>query len=372
METYIVGGYVRDTLMGLQPHDRDFLLVGATPDEIQSMVESGDFSMVGADFPVFLHNDTGEEYALARIERKIGIGYTGFECDTQDVTIEDDLKRRDLTINAMALSSDGKLIDPFGGRDDIDNKVLRHVSEAFSEDPLRVVRISRFYARFGGFSIHPDTSALVRAVVASGELGTIPRERYWAEIYKVFSGGHNPVRFIEFLMEYDIWEYMFPEFKRPTQNIICAIGYFMNTLPFDQWCDYMIPLLMFGVPSEKIDLTKLRMPTALAKKAFRLLRNGNMEPYFHTMNAKSITKFIDSQTFRSEEDVYYYIEIWDALNNHAHPQFGEYLIKCFDRFMSVDCGEVADRVLGNGGEPRDIRDAIFDARVVEVAKLIGE
>lgn len=372
MKTYIVGGYVRDLQMGLAPNDRDFVIVGATKAEIEQMISSGEFEQVGSSFPVFLHNKTGEEYALARIERKTGIGYKGFECDVENVSLEQDLSRRDLTINAMAMSHDGNIIDPFGGRHDIHNKVLRHVSDAFSEDPLRVVRVGRFFARFADFTIHPDTSALIHKMVASGEMSSIARERYWIEFSKVFSGGHNPVRFIEFLMEYNVWEYIFPQFARPTQRIIDAISYFKDTLPFDQWCDYMIPLLMFGVPKEKVIMPSLKMPSVYAKKAFRLLRNGNVQPFFHELDACKITDFITSQTFRAEEDVYYYIEIWDAINNHEYPQFGEYLIKCYDRYISVDCGEVAAHVVKNGGDSLDIRDAIFAARVQEVKKLIGE
>lgn len=373
MKTYIVGGYVRDIQMGLKPNDRDFVIVGANNADIERMISSGEFEQVGSSFPVFLHSETGEEYALARIERKIGIGYKGFECQTENVTLEQDLSRRDLTINAMAMSKDGSTIfDPFGGRHDIHNKLLRHVSDAFREDPLRVVRLARFYARFDDFTIHPDTCTLVREMVASGELSSIARERYWVEFSKVFSGGHNPVRFIEFLLDYNVWEYIFPQFARPTQRIMDAITYFKDTLPFDQWCDYMIPLLMFGVPNEKVNMPALKMPTVYAKKAFRLLRNGNVQPFFHDLDASKITDFITSQTFRSEEDVYYYIEIWDAINKNEYPQFGEYLIKCYDRYHSVDCGAVAAQVVKDGGDSLDIRDAIFAARVHEVKKLIGE
>ena len=165
LEVYLVGGAVRDRLMGLPVRDRDWVVVGSTPDE---MLSRG-FKPVGQQFPVFLHPQTREEYALARTERKTGPGYTGFEFSTaSDITIEQDLSRRDLTINAIAQISDGTLIDPFNGETDLENEILRHVSSAFTEDPVRVLRVARFKARFG-FSIAPETRELVKEMVENGE-----------------------------------------------------------------------------------------------------------------------------------------------------------------------------------------------------------
>lgn len=175
---YQVGGAVRDELLGRPVADRDWVVVGATP---EMMVASG-FRPVGNDFPVFLHPDTHEEHALARTERKHGTGYRGFEFfASPDVTLEDDLARRDLTINAMARDESGTLIDPYDGRSDLACGVLRHVSPAFAEDPLRVLRVARFAARLG-FSVAPQTVALMRDIVASGELSTLSAERVWREI----------------------------------------------------------------------------------------------------------------------------------------------------------------------------------------------
>ena len=182
MEIFIVGGAVRDSLMGLTPKDTDYVVVGATP---QDMLALG-FSQVGADFPVFLHPETQDEYALARTERKVGDGYHGFEVDASEwTTLADDLSRRDLTINAMALSEDDLLYDPFNGQQDLHDKVLRHVSPAFAEDPLRVVRLARFYARFNEFGIADETVKVSRKVVQAGELNHLPHERFWAELEKV-------------------------------------------------------------------------------------------------------------------------------------------------------------------------------------------
>jgi tRNA nucleotidyltransferase (CCA-adding enzyme) len=178
VHTYRVGGSVRDELLGRPQADRDWVVVGATP---ETMIASG-FRPVGRDFPVFLHPETREEYALARTERKHGTGYRGFEFfASPDVTLEQDLARRDLTINAMARDERGELVDPYGGARDLAAGVLRHVSAAFAEDPLRVLRVARFAARFG-FAVAAETEAMMRAIVHSGELATLAPERIWQEI----------------------------------------------------------------------------------------------------------------------------------------------------------------------------------------------
>ncbi len=178
MKIYSVGGAVRDELLGRPVADRDYVVVGATPD---AMLAQG-FRPVGRDFPVFLHPQTNEEYALARTERKSGRGYHGFTFHAApDVTLEADLARRDLTINAMARDGDGTLIDPYGGEADLRAGVLRHVSAAFAEDPLRVLRVARFAARLG-FAVAPETEALMRAIAGSGELATLTPERVWQEL----------------------------------------------------------------------------------------------------------------------------------------------------------------------------------------------
>ena len=181
-KVYLVGGAVRDHLLGIQSRDRDYVVVGATPDD---MIQAG-FSQVGASFPVFLHPTTGEEYALARTERKNGKGYHGFEVFyDQSVTLVDDLKRRDLTINSMAMDlQTGEIIDPFGGKLDLAKSVLRHTSEAFADDPLRVLRVARFAARYK-FMVHPTTVDLGSSLV--DELVYLPAERVWTELYKGFS-----------------------------------------------------------------------------------------------------------------------------------------------------------------------------------------
>ncbi len=198
---------MRDRLLGLPVQDRDYVVVGATP---QDMVAAG-FKPVGADFPVFLHPETKEEYALARTERKHGRGYKGFVVySAPDVTLEDDLRRRDLTINAMAMDEAGRLIDPFGGQRDLEAGVLRHVSPAFVEDPLRVLRVARFAARFPRFRVAKETLSLMRAMSASGELETLTPERVWVETDKAL-GETAPARYLEVLRECGALARLFPE-----------------------------------------------------------------------------------------------------------------------------------------------------------------
>ncbi len=209
MRAYLVGGAVRDRLLGLPVKDRDFVVVGATPEE---MIANG-FKPVGADFPVFLHPETKEEYALARTERKSGRGYKGFTIyAAPDVTLEDDLRRRDLTINAMAEDEHGTLIDPFGGADDLRNGVLRHVSAAFAEDPVRVLRVARFAARYAkwGFRVAHSTNRLMREMVESGEVDSLVPERVWTELERALGEDH-PARFFEVLRGCSALARLFPE-----------------------------------------------------------------------------------------------------------------------------------------------------------------
>jgi len=209
MEIYLVGGAVRDKLLGNPGKDNDWVVVGSTPQEM----EEQNFKAVGKDFPVFLHPETKEEYALARTERKSGKGYKGFTFHTStDITLEEDLARRDLTINAIAEDHTGKLIDPFNGKQDIEDKILRHVSPAFVEDPLRVLRVARFAARLG-FRIAPETMALMNEISESGELETLVPERVWNELEQAM-GETYPSRFILALRACHALDILFPEIER--------------------------------------------------------------------------------------------------------------------------------------------------------------
>ncbi len=207
-DIYLVGGAVRDKLLGLDVHERDYVVVGVTQEQ---MITWG-FEQVGADFPVFLHPVSHEEYALARTERKQGSGYKGFVFSTQNVTLEEDLLRRDLTINAIAEDKAGNLIDPYHGQQDIENKLLRHVSEAFAEDPVRVLRVARFAARFAhlGFSVADETLSLMRKMVENGEVSHLVPERVTMEMFKALDT-QSPQVFFEVLRSCGALAVIFPE-----------------------------------------------------------------------------------------------------------------------------------------------------------------
>ena len=209
MQTYLVGGAVRDRLLGLPVGERDWVVVGATPADM----ESRGYRRVGASFPVYLHPDTGEEHALARTERKTGPGYRGFAIDADPgVSLEDDLRRRDLTVNAMAEDPSGRIIDPWGGQADLAARRLRHVSDAFREDPVRILRVARFAARFAplGFQVAPETLQLMREMVAAGEAGALVPERIWQETATALASARPDV-FIAVLRDCGALAVIFPE-----------------------------------------------------------------------------------------------------------------------------------------------------------------
>ncbi|WP_391088291.1 multifunctional CCA addition/repair protein [Vibrio sp. NH-UV-68] len=209
MQRYLVGGAVRDQLLNIAVYDKDWVVVGSTP---QQLLDQG-YTAVGKDFPVFLHPQTKQEHALARTERKTGSGYTGFECYfAADVTLEEDLLRRDLTINAMAQDPNGEIVDPFNGQQDLKDRVLRHVSNAFTEDPLRVLRVARFAAKLHhlGFTIAPETLVLMRQISQSGELKHLTPERVWQEWHKSLSTA-DPQVFLSVLRDCDALQVVLPE-----------------------------------------------------------------------------------------------------------------------------------------------------------------
>ncbi len=212
MQIYLVGGAVRDTLLGLEPSEFDWVVVGATPEQ---MLDLG-YKQVGKDFPVFLHPETKDEYALARTERKSGHGYHGFKVHASpEVTLEEDLRRRDLTINAIAQTPDGELVDPFNGRDDLEQGFLRHVSPAFSEDPVRILRVARLAARLDrwGFRVAHGTHALMKKMVSDGEVDYLVKERVWSEFSRALAAD-RPWRFIEVLRACGALARLFPEIDR--------------------------------------------------------------------------------------------------------------------------------------------------------------
>ena len=272
MKIYTVGGAVRDALLGVPVGDLDYVVVGATPDE---MLARG-FTPVGKDFPVFLHPDTHAEYALARTERKSGRGYTGFVVHAApDVTLEDDLQRRDLTINAIARDADGTLIDPYGGQADLAARVFRHVSPAFAEDPVRVLRVARFAARFADFTVAPETRALMARMVAEGEVDHLVPERVWQELARGLMAA-APMRMLALLDECGALARCLPEvaarFCSDRDALAAALGCAQaRALPLAQrWA-----LLVGADPAAAVAAsTRLRVPQSCRDLAELLARHG--------------------------------------------------------------------------------------------------
>jgi tRNA nucleotidyltransferase (CCA-adding enzyme) len=260
MKIYLVGGAVRDKLLGLSVKERDWVVIGATVDD---MLRAG-FRQVGKDFPVFLHPETGEEYALARTERKIGLGYAGFEFNASPwVTLVEDLKRRDLTINAMAETPAGDIIDPWQGQEDLAKKTLRHVSPAFAEDPVRILRAARFAARFG-FEVAPETLGLMRSMVTQGEVNALVAERVWKELERGLSEPY-PEKFFAVLAVCGALAVLFPSLTFPAAGIsvlakvpnsstlvrFAVLLYALSENEIKQLCD------CYRVPSEYRELAML-------------------------------------------------------------------------------------------------------------------
>lgn len=267
LEVYRVGGAVRDALLGWPVYDNDWVVVGATPDDMRRR----GFKPVGRDFPVFLHPDSAEEYALARTERKSGHGYSGFEVyASPDVTLEEDLLRRDLTVNAIAQGMDGSLVDPFDGQGDIEKRVLRHISQAFSEDPLRVLRTARFLARYAplGFSIAPETLALMSVVSDSGELEHLAAERVWVETEKAL-GEPSPEVYFTTLAECRALVVWFPELtdKALFQGLV-AFEYTPQAgqVPLAHW-RYALLVSALDEAAREALAKRLRLPNAVARLA---------------------------------------------------------------------------------------------------------
>lgn len=297
MKKYIVGGFCRDRIMNLTPNDKDYVLVDCTPKDVQRLLEQG-FQMVGKSFPVYL-SPGGEEYALARIERKNGSGYNGFECETANVTLQDDLYRRDLTINAIAWDPVLKrYVDPYGGQKDIQNKVLRHVSPAFAEDPLRVLRLARFGARFADFTIHGDTLKMVDTLVKSGELNTLTPERVTIEFTKAM-GGENFVKFLEYLEKFKVLDTLIPGIRFTKEMKSALVQIEKTCTPAYKNDMYWAVLLDHADLDESHSYSAIRLTLSTAifcKKTqllgsdirtFRSMKPENMTVLFNRINARN-------------------------------------------------------------------------------------
>ncbi len=322
MQVYLVGGALRDELLGQPAVERDWVVVGATPEQMQRL----GFRPVGRNFPVFLHPDTNEEYALARLERKTAPGYRGFETrSTADVTLEQDLQRRDLTINAMARSPDGTLIDPFGGRADLDARLLRHVSPAFVEDPVRILRVARFAARFAtlGFRVAPETRTLMRQMVESGETDALVPERVWREMEHALAEP-TPEAFFDTLAECGALRVILPElaWQESDRAALRAAVSLSPNVPV------RLAALLAGAQPAQIGACceRLRIPTPARDLALLCARLVARFPGAGTLDARSALELLESA---------------DALRRPE--RFSELMLACQARSGNAAAGALLQR-----------------------------
>ena len=366
MKTYLVGGSVRDELLGLPVQDRDYVVVGADPEE---MVRNG-FRPVGADFPVFLHPETHEEYALARTERKTAPGYKGcvFHAD-RNVTLEEDLRRRDLTINAMARAEDGTLVDPHGGAKDLKAGILRHVSDAFGEDPVRILRVARFAARFD-FAVAPETERLMDKMVAAGEADALVPERVWQELSRGLME-KSPSRMIAVLRECGALARVLPEldesFERPdvpdllverldraaSRGYGLPVRFALLVLDLDTNAAQQL-VERVNAPNECRDVA------LLAIEARELVKTCDVD-------AESTLAVLErADAFRRPERLDRLLEVAECDTHVDSPgTFGprKQLRRALEAARSVDAGRIAKE------NPADVADAVRRARLVAIAAL---
>jgi len=412
-KAYVVGGAVRDALLGRSVKDRDYVVVGASPEQMQAL----GFVAVGKDFPVFLHPQTHEEYALARTERKTAPGYAGFAFHaTADVTLAQDLQRRDLTVNAIAQDEDGTLIDPYGGRADIEARVFRHVSPAFAEDPVRILRVARLTARFVEFSVAPETMALMRQMVDSGEVDALVAERVWQEISRGLAEA-KPSRMLSVLREcgalarilpelHELIGVLLPEALIETTAInhekdADCFAYALRVLDVAAAHDLELPT-RFAVLVPHIGLApinteqsselapnvrgvaiveqlckRLRVPHEVRDLAIMVAREHASVMRANTMPAASMVKLLERcDAFRKPARFMALLDVCECVGaNSVAADFPQkpLLQTALSVAQAVNAGEIAAEVMRTASERASdkIPDAIHAARVQAVAQALG-
>jgi tRNA nucleotidyltransferase (CCA-adding enzyme) len=356
MQAYVVGGAVRDELLGLPVQDHDWVVVGATPEQ---MLAQG-FRPVGKDFPVFLHPDTHEEYALARTERKTAPGYHGFVFHTDPgVKLEDDLIRRDLTINAMARAADGSIVDPYGGRQDLENRIFRHVSEAFAEDPVRILRLARFAARFPDFRVAESTNALMRSMVEAGEADALVAERVWQELSRGLME-QKPSRMFAVLDDCGALARILPELDA-NERLMQAID---HAAAHGAELPVRFAVLMHGHGKDIAGLgSRLRVPTDCRDLAVMTARELGVIKRTPELDAEAIVALFErSDAFRKPERFAQMLQAAEY-TTPGHETHAPRLLKALAAARGVNAGEIAGRC----AEKAKIPEAVHAARVAAVA-----
>ena len=377
MEVYLVGGAVRDRFLGLPIKEKDWCVVGSSPDEMKKR----GFQSVGKDFPVFLHPETKEEYALARTERKIKPGYHGFDFNTsKNVTLLEDLKRRDLTINAMAIDSNDNLIDPYNGLDDINHKKLRHVSKAFDEDPVRVLRTAKFAARFHqlDFSVHADTQKIMKSISDNGELDHLVSDRVWKEMEQALSG-NDPHVFFSTLQNCGALIRLFPELyineDAKIKHGFSALKKIANQ-SFDPALNFSI--FIYDIERAKtsdddeiqinfqktLDGLKKRLPIPrrFSEVSSIFIKYKNILDQAKSLEAKSILELLeDSDAFRRTERFNTVLDAYSILDNDKKNQN---MFKKIAKIIVVCNNVQTKKIINDETNPIKIRDKISQERII--------
>lgn len=373
MKIYLVGGAVRDQIMGLSGKDKDYVVVGATSEE---MIQLG-YKPVGKDFPVFLHPKTHHEYALARTERKVSKGYKGFKVyASKEVTLEEDLKRRDLTINAIAKDTKGQFFDPFNGIQDIKHKVFRHVSPAFVEDPIRVLRIARFSARFHKFKIHPKTKAILKQIVRNQEIEALAAERIWHELFVGFSEKKSFLMF-EVLHLCGALKLLLPEL-----NYIKHKDAIKKSLEFVAKENYSteikISSFFLYIYTSKLDLKRqesiyprLSIPNSVKKLTEKTVSNLSDLKNFNTLQPKQILDLIyKMDLFRSPDQLLNVIRVFESyIKGYPNRIKVTLILKKLQKYLK-NLNKLNLSSISQNKHGLDIKDAIYEARLQVLTELI--
>ncbi|HVV67805.1 MAG TPA: multifunctional CCA tRNA nucleotidyl transferase/2'3'-cyclic phosphodiesterase/2'nucleotidase/phosphatase [Gammaproteobacteria bacterium] len=363
MKTYLVGGAVRDQLLGLNVQERDWVVVGATP---ELMLSKG-YRPVGKDFPVFLHPKTKDEYALARTERKTAPGYQGFHFyAAPDVTLEEDLKRRDLTINAMAQTAEGEVIDPFGGREDLKNKLLRHVSEAFVEDPVRILRVARFAARFGDFTVDPKTLRLMQEMVKCGEVNALVAERVWQEWQRALAEPY-PQRFFEVLADCQAMPVLFPEL----QNDVAELTVLKKAADVSAKTPVRFAVLLHNLDNKKLSILCQRYRVPREYKDLAVLVARYQSDYLHVLNwdAAQLLQLLEAlDVFRRPERLALFLSACEIIEEDTTvaSKRAERLQRAYQLAQTVDPTPILQRGLRGkdiGNALREQQERVIEAQI---------
>jgi tRNA nucleotidyltransferase (CCA-adding enzyme) len=386
MQIFLVGGAVRDELLGLTVKDRDWVVVGSNPEE---MMERG-FTPVGKDFPVFLHPQSREEYALARTERKSAPGYHGFTFHASpEVTLEEDLQRRDLTINAMAKTIEGELIDPFEGQRDLQNKVFRHVSPAFKEDPVRVLRLARFATRFPHFTLAEETLHLAKSMAKNGEIQALVPERVWTEIGKALMH-ERPSRLFEVLMACDAFKILFPSLSSLQDDSVAQLRFFQSldesaqtscsqeirfALCFYPYSSSSSPLFLSLAQAQAM-CDALKVPTDCKDMAMLMLQLTQKTFSMGTLNASNSLALIESlDGFRRAERLQGALHAALMASKFAEQAQLQQTLKVLTQALactlSLNIKQLTAEALEQGRQGVEIGQLIHQARLGALVQLLG-